>query len=55
MTIYTMKEFKALAKEGMKRASMKLSGSPKVVVTEISKVKPKKIMPGKKKKKLMKR
>ena len=50
MTIYTMKGFEVLAKEGMKRAAMKISGSPKIVVRDITKIKPKKIMPGKKKK-----
>jgi len=50
MTMYTLKQFEAQAREGFKRASMKLSGSPKIVVKDITKKKPAKLMPGKKKK-----
>ncbi len=50
-TVYTMKQFENHAKEGLKRAAMKLSGSPKIVIKDISKNKPEKLMPGKKKKK----
>ena len=49
-TIYTMKQFEKHAREGLRRAGMKLSGSPKIVFKDISKNKPKKLMPGKKKK-----
>jgi large subunit ribosomal protein L10e len=49
-TIYTMKQFEKHAKEALRRAAMKLSGSPKIVVKDITKKKPVKLMPGKKKK-----
>ena len=43
MTIYTMKKFEAEAKEGLKRATLKLPGKCKIVIKEITDAERKKL------------
>ncbi len=50
MSLFTLKKYEHAAKEGLKRAVLKLPGNAKVKMTDLTKEKLKKVIPPKKKK-----